>query len=302
MRKTLAVSFTALLLVWGAISFHSQVTKVAPETGIEWVDSPRGVVADSVIPRSPAWKAGLRPGDDLREIDGRAVGSALEAENAPWIVGLDGVLEFLVNRDSEEAVIHVRPTWVGGGAPTYYYLTLVGLTFLGVGIVVRLRATRARAAVPFALLCQAMFLLLVMDPTGEGTMLDWSAYWGDLAGCLLAPALFLHINFALVEEDRGGGRRRLGRTLLIFLPPFILFIYNLYLIPFKGVYRFSDPVTAIRFKDRLEELFIATYLIYGIVKAVQSYLMAERLPTRWQMKWMAWGSIVGFLPAALFYK
>ncbi|MFQ5876499.1 MAG: ATP-binding protein [Acidobacteriota bacterium] len=301
MRRTLAVTFTALLLAWGALSFHSQVNKVAPETGVEWVDTPRGPLAGWVIPGAPAWKAGLRPDDRLRAVEGRPVDSAVAAEDAPWRVPRGQTIAYLVERHGEQLEFRVRPAWVGGGAPVYYYLSIVGLTFLGVGLVVWLRATRARAAVPFALLCQAMFLLLVMDPTGEATVLDWSAYWGDLAGCLLAPALFLHINFALEEENRGSARKRLRRSLAIYLPPFLLLLYNLYLIPFKGVYRFSDPLTAIRFKNRLEELYIAVYLIYGIVKAVRAYLSAERLPTRWQMKWMAWGSLVGFLPAALFY-
>jgi hypothetical protein len=257
-------------------------------------------VADAVLPRTPAWKGGLRPGDRLRAVDGRPVGSARDAEDAPYQVPRGGTLAYLVERDGEVTSLNVRPAWIGGGAPVYYYLSIVGLTFLGVGVVVWLRASRARAAVPFALLCQAMFLLLVMRQTGQGGPLDWSAYWGDLAGFLLAPALFLHINQALVDEDRVPGRRRL-RSALLYLPPLLFFAYNLYLVPFKGVYRFDDPVSAIRFKERLEELYIAAYVVAGIVKAVRSYLSAGRLQTRWQLKWMAWGSLVGFLPAALFY-
>src|SRR5439155_27050478 len=93
---------------------------------------------------------------------------------------------------------------------------------------------------------------------------------------------------------------RFGRT-AFYLPAALLLGYNLYLIPFKEVYRFADPLAAIRFKERLEELYIAIFVITGIVKAVLSYMSATRLQTRWQLKWMAWGSLVGFLPAALFY-
>ncbi len=300
MRRTLVVAVTILLLTWGSYSFVSQVTQVAPLTGIEWVDSSHGVVAEAVIPRTPAWRGGLRPGDRLRAIDGEPVSSALAAEDAPWRVPAGGSLAYRVERDGEPAEFGVRPVWVGGGAPVYYYLSIVGLTFLAVGMIVWLRAARARAAVPFALLCQAMFLLLVLSPTGQGTVLDWLAYWGDLAARLLVPALFLHVNWALAEEDRGAGRWRLRRA-LFYLPPFLLLLQSLYLIPFKQVYRFSDPEAAIRFKNRLEQLYIGVFLIIGIIKAVRSYLSAERLHTRWQLKWMAWGSLAGFLPAALLY-
>jgi hypothetical protein len=300
MRRTLAVLVSALLLAWGAYAFRSQVTRVAPDTGVEWVDSSRGVVADDVIPREPAWKGGIRPGDRLTAVDGRPIAQALAADDAPWKVPIGEALSYRVERDGEEMEFPVRPLWVGGGNPVYYYLSIVGLTFLGVGMVVWMRATRARAAVPFALLCQAMFLLLVLPSRGQGGLEDWSAYWGDLTGLLVAPALFLHITRALSDEDRGRGRRRLALA-LIYLPPMLLFLYNLYLIPFKNVYRFSDPVAAIRFKERLEEVYVAAYLLAGIVRAVQSYVAAERLQTRWRLKWMAWGSLVGFLPAALFY-
>jgi two-component system, NtrC family, sensor kinase len=300
MKRTLTIAFSMMLLCWGVYSFQSQVSQVAPETGVEWVDSSRGVIADDVIPKTPAWKGGLRPGDRLRAIDGQTVTSALVAEDAPWRVAAGGRLEYRVEREGEVAAFQVRPIWVGGGSPVYYYLSLVGLTFLGVGMVVWLRAARARAAAPFALLCQAMFLLLVLTPTGHGGILDWSAYWGDLAGCLMAPALFLHVTCVLSGDERAAKRRGLRRA-LIYVAPVLLFLYNLYLIPLKGVYGFADPPAAIRLKERLEELYIAAYVIAGILTAVRSYLSAERLQTRWQLKWMAWGSLVGFLPSALFY-
>jgi hypothetical protein len=299
-RRTLAVGLSAILLAWGAVYFHAQVTQVSPETGVEWIDSSRGVVADAVIPRTPAWRGGLRPGDLLAGVDGRPIRTAVAAEDAAWSAGRGGVLVYEIIRDGEAIGFSVRPIWVGGGEAVYYYLSIVGLTFLAVGVVVWLRATRARAAVPFALLCQAMFLLLVLRRSGQGGILDWTAYWGDLAGFLLAPPLFLHINQGLADEDRGGAGRRLRRASL-YLPAFLLFAWNLYLIPFKGVYGFADPEAAIRFKNRLEEVYMAVFVIAGIVKAVRAYLSAERLQTRWQLKWMAWGSLVGFLPAALFY-
>jgi len=300
MKKTLAIIITGLLLSWGTFSFVSQVAKVAPLTGIEWVDSPRGVVAESVIPRTPGWRGGLRPGDRLSSIDGQPVISALGAEDTPWRVQPGGWLTYRVVRDGEAAEFAVRPSWVGGGSPVYYYLSIVGLTFLSVGLLVWLRASRARAALPFVLLCQAMFLLLVLSPTGQASLLDWSAYWGDLAARLLAPALFLHVAWILADEDRGARRRRFSVGLL-YLPPVVLFLQSLYLIPFKMVYRFSDPEAAIRFKNQLDKFYIGICLILGIITAVRSYLSAERLHTRWQLKWMAWGSLAGFLPAALLY-
>jgi hypothetical protein len=301
MKRTLAIAAFLLLLLWGAFSFHVQVSQTAPDTGVEWVDTSRGVVADAVIPRTPAWKGGLRPGDRLRAIDERPVTLALAAQDAAWGGPAGNTLDYRVERDGEEVMFEVRPEWVGGGNPVYYYLSIVALAFLGVGFLVWLRAARARAARPFALLCQAMFLVLVLVPTaGRVGLLDWVDAWGFLLARLLAPALFLHICWALGDEDRSAERRRL-RLALLYLPAFLLLAFNLYLLPFKGVYRFPDPAEAIRWKNRAEQLYMATFIVAGIVRAVRSYMAAARLLTRWQLKWMAWGILVGFLPAALFY-
>ena len=302
MRSTriLALAITLLLLLWGVKSFASKGASTEPEIGVDWVDAQPGVLADSVIPREPGWKGGLRPGDRLLTIARQPAESAAQAERALQALPPGGALELEVDRDGETLSCLVRPIWIGGADPVDYYLAIVSLTFLAVGLLVWLRATRARAAVPFALHCQAMYLYLVHSPTGRGGMLDLAAYWGDLVGLLAAPALFVHINVALSDDDRNAAGRRLRRALL-YIPPVLLLLYNIFLIPLGGAYRFEDPVAAIRFRERVEQLYVATYLIAGIALAVRSYLSAERLQTRWQLKWMAWGSVFGFLPAALFY-
>jgi two-component system, NtrC family, sensor kinase len=306
LRRAVAVVITLLLLAWGAHSFTTRLVRLEPEIGVEWVDTPRGVIADWVVPREPGWRGGLRPGDRLLDIDDDPVAGAGEAETAVRQVPRDGSLILRVARGGDlpgggEVIdLPVKPLWVGGGDPVDYYLAIVGLTFLLVGLVVWLRATRARAAIPFALHCQAMFLYLVHKPTGRGGMLDLATYWGDLIGLLLAPALFVHINLALTDDDRGAAGRRLRRALL-YLAPALLFFANLWLIAFGGAYRFDDPVAAIRLKERCEQLYVASYLIAGIVMAVRSYVAAEKLQTRWQLKWIAWGSLCGFLPPALLY-
>jgi PAS domain S-box-containing protein len=300
LRRAVAVVITLLLLAWGAHSFTTRLVRLEPEIGVEWVDTPHGVVADWVVPREPGWRGGLRPGDRLLDIDDDPVEGAGEAEAAVRQVARDGSLIFHVARAGDVLDLPVKPLWVGGGDPVDYYLAIVGLTFLLVGLVVWLRATRARAAVPFALHCQAMFLYLVHKPTGRGGMLDLATYWGDLIGLLMAPALFVHINLALTDDDRGAAGRRLRRALL-YLAPGLLFLANLWLIPLGGAYRFDDPVAAIRLKERCEQLYVASYLIAGIVMAVRSYIAAEKLQTRWQLKWIAWGSVCGFAPPALLY-
>ena len=90
MRRALAVAVSVLLLAWGAYCFQAQVSQVAPVTGVEWVDSSRGVVADDVIPRLPAWRGGLRPGDHLRAHGGGHDLAAGPSQQPDPEVGLQG--------------------------------------------------------------------------------------------------------------------------------------------------------------------------------------------------------------------
>ncbi|HKQ97713.1 MAG TPA: hypothetical protein VJV75_07555, partial [Candidatus Polarisedimenticolia bacterium] len=59
LRRTFAVGVTLLFLAWGAHSFITKVSRLEPEIGVEWDDTPGGVVAQFVIPREPAWRGGL---------------------------------------------------------------------------------------------------------------------------------------------------------------------------------------------------------------------------------------------------
>jgi len=183
--------------------------------------------------RHPA-DAGLEgrppPGDRLRAINDRTIASAADAEDAAYTVARNTPIYYLVERDGEEMALTVRPNWVGGGAPVYYYLSLVGLTFLGVGVVVWAQGHAGPRAIPFASSARRCFLVLALKSEGQGGWLDWSGYWGDLAGWLLAPALFLHITWALADEDRGSSLRTFRRA-AFYVPAVLLFAYNFYLIP-----------------------------------------------------------------------
>jgi len=59
--------------------FPPEVTPVPgerPYLGIRYVQRPRGAEVQEVIPGSPAEEAGLRAGDLIRKVDGRAVNSS----------------------------------------------------------------------------------------------------------------------------------------------------------------------------------------------------------------------------------
>lgn len=138
-RRTIAVAVTFLLLAWGVYSFVYRVGRLEPEIGVEWDQTPSGVTVQYVTPREPGWRGGLRPGDRLLEIDGNPVQRSREVRAALRSLAPGSTLAMRVDRDGESLECPVRPMWVGGGDPVDYYLAIVALTFLMVGLAVWLR-------------------------------------------------------------------------------------------------------------------------------------------------------------------
>src|SRR5215475_11495207 len=79
---------TMAAIVFAILNFDQRARFDSPDDGVSWFDTTRGVEARVVTPGSPADKAGIRPGDQLTEINGAAIASSVQATKKLWRAGL----------------------------------------------------------------------------------------------------------------------------------------------------------------------------------------------------------------------
>lgn len=180
-------------LALGMLSLANQAQRShfgVPEDGVAWVDSDGGVEAARVDPQGPAARVGVRPGDILLSVGGRAIGGALEVTEALAAVGAWNRTEYVFSRGDVEFSGGVIAAKSSGQPAVRYFLTALGWIYGLIGFAVFWRKD-GRQAARFYAFCLASFALYSLSFSGALDGLDRLAYWLDVWALLLAPAIFL---------------------------------------------------------------------------------------------------------------
>ena len=298
-RRWLVLAGLCLLLPLGALSFLNRATSLHGVDGIRWVEEGTSLRAVRVEPGGPGETAGIEPGDRLVSIDSFPVGRIQELRDLLW--GRGGVSStYHIERGEVLERRKVVPDLDGEENRLFYYLCVVGILGLGAGCLAAWRLVGEPAASPLLALSAALYLIHVFSPGGRGGPLDWTLYWGDLAGRLLAPPLLVHFVLRVADEE-GGRRARTGRRVALYLPAAALLAFGIYLIPLRGALAFPDPAAAVRLKDRLEILVISLYSAGAAVLLLLRLWTATRSRARWRLRWLALSAAAGLLPLAVLY-
>ncbi|MCC7124737.1 MAG: PAS domain S-box protein [Acidobacteria bacterium] len=302
-RTALPVVVTVCLLAMGLGNVVSRATSTEVEDGVLWAERAVGVVAAEVAAPSAADRAGVKPGDvllaiDGQPVDGRADVFALQHRATP---GERHVYTLLRLGSREVAQVELAPLPDGAGA-LYYLLAAVGIFTLLVGAAVRARRPGDQATLHFFWLCVAFFGALTFSFSGRLDRVDWFFYWADVVSLLLLPPLFLH--FALVFPERPhheGYAALLARWLpAIYLPAAVLASTRVLAIARAAI----DPeyfVRLVSLLDRLELLYLASFLTAGLVVLVRALRRSRSVTARRQLRWIVWGTALGAMPFALGY-
>ncbi len=300
---TVPVVVATVLLLLGLVNIVQRATQDDVEDGVLWVQRSMGVVAAEVDPRSPAGRAGVRPGDVLLAIDGQSIEAredvhALQQAARP---GARHVYTLLVLGDRRLAQVTLQPIPRGVGG-LYYVLAAVGIFSLLVGATVRTRRPTDQATLHFFWLSVAFYGVFTFSFTGRLDRVDWVFYWADQIATLLLPPLFVH--FALVFPERPRA-------------PFLAALANhrrawLYAVPgLLGLLRAGallrasvDPaglIGTIAILDRLEPLYVGVYLLGGLAIFGLALANARSTTALRQLRWIVWGAAIGSGPFLLVY-
>lgn len=297
----LFVVLTVASLIAAAINFRQQFVYILPTDGIMWVDrtAPDGhnyVAALDVRKGSSGESAGIHRWEVLDRI-----GNVKVSKSADIPALLFGKANFRVDYHVYEQGVEVKKTVrieEHGPDRTLYYLTGVGLTYLGIGLFVYFRRESAPKARHFFLLCLCSFIYSCFHYTGKLNTFDKVIYWGNIVAGFMAPALFLQFCLTFPETPRR--LRGWFRQFLVYIPAITLIL--VYVLTAMEVLRFQKSLVEVRwYLDRIWLPFLSfNYLLGAAVLAFKQRRVEDSI-LRQQMKWLRNGAVLGILPFTLLY-
>lgn len=300
---TLLLVLTAAAVVAGILSLKQFRAYGLHDDGVTWVDRQardgrERVVAGHILSGGPGDKAGIRLGDELRQIDGFPIRRSLDVPRALWGVALLAPAKYTLRRNGvefqkDDIFIQAAPR-----DSAVYYEFLVGFAYLAIGLFVYYRRTSAAKSLHFFLLCLISFIASCFHYSGKLNTFDEAMYWGNLVAGLIAPAIFLH--FCLTFHVYPQWLRRRGAWVVLYIPSGILIA--LVALSAEGILRFSIPLLEVRwFLDRL--LLGYSMLLYFVGTAALGFdlAQAEDPVMRRQLKYLRNGALAGLTPFALLY-
>lgn len=326
-RTVLLLFIAALALAAGVFNLRDRVNAVqkpVPTDGVVWVDRAGVVVAESVDPQGPAYRAGIRPGDELIGIDttpGNGVEDPEEITQAYYVqVVLDQVknqvsgatpLSYWVARhdwrgERREQIadldyLDVRPTNLGHSI----YLALIGLIYLSIGVYVLLLQGRAPYVTHFFTICLLAFITHFYSPTEElRTYFDKSIDLADTTTLILLGPAFVH--FAAIYPLRNHlFRRRRWMAVLLYVPAALLLAAEVWLhfewlrkaLALPGV----SLVGVKTMLERGEALLFAVSMLASCALMMRTLRRTQSSIVRQQLKWVVFGLGIAALSFSAFY-
>lgn len=303
LRVALPVAVAAVLVCLAIINIALVKTwRGELEDGVLWRQRAATVVAAEVAPDTAAARAGMRPRDILRTIDGRPVTRVTDVWTAIGASRDGRGLAYVVERDGRDLPLTldllVTPGVVQG---LYYSLALVGILAIGVGTSVRLRRPHDPATLHFFWLTVAFFGVLSFTPSGRYDHLDYFFEWADLVARVVLPPLFLHFSLAFPERPNPWVRTPAGRRVwpLLYVPAAALCLGRALAVtnhlPVEDVSRLLELI------EEAAYIYLAICLLGGLMLMVRALTRLRSMTARRQLRWIVWGSTVGAVPFITLY-
>jgi PAS domain S-box-containing protein len=294
-------AIVVVLVVLGVANIAMRARYHEVEDGVLWGTGPQGVVALEVAADSPGATSGIEPGDILLAVNGAPVetpGDVIEYQHS----GTAGTrLSYALLRLGSRQALEVSLAPVSRPSSMYFVLAAVGLFTMIVGASVRLRRPRDQATLHFFWLCVSFFGTFTFSFNGPFDRLDWAFYWGDAIAMALLPPLLLH--FTLVFPERPQSRRTHQQPLLLaamYAPALLLSVGRIVAVA-RGGSLGPMLTTVLDILDRIEPVYLFVCAAASVAVLVRGFGQITSVTGRRQLRWIAWGSVLGVGPYALFY-
>jgi len=308
---------TVLFVAGGALNLLQRATAdLAPTDGVLWVQRADGVYAEKVLPGLAAARQGISRGDKLIGIslaDGvpDEVVSPADVQMYLDAAGVGGNLSYHFQKTSYSSsnnyyVADLRnidslPRW----SPSIFFLTIVGLIWLGVGgFVLFKQGSHSPFVLHFATICVAAFVFHVYRPINIGQDFDLAVTLLDDIAFVFFPALFLH--FCLRYPVRSEVFHSAPwKTYVLYLPASLLTAAMLVLslgqlIPVDAVASSIQRLNAANRIFPTLNLALVVHFVIGITSGaivlIWRFMTSRHTIARQRLKWAMWGTIASVLP------
>lgn len=306
MKKNLVLVLVPLLavLVLGTMNVYRKATWKDVTDGITWKAAESGLRAIRVDPTSEAFlRAGIRKGDILTAINKVSVRTKIDVLKNLWqAAATDQSITYQINKEG----MQIYPTFYPrkkGTDPVYYYLVLVGLTTLVIGLVVFFNS-KGQMSLPyvfFYLLALAFAAFSVFSPTGEMTPLDMVFYGLDKVGFLAFPPLLLHF-FMVFPLRKRFLKNRSDVLPFLYAPAALLVLARVrFHLPLHPQW---SEAAILRYQDGLERWELLHFVVFALVTLgilVHSTRRAPNILVKKQLRIIVYGLGFGVLPSTVFY-
>jgi two-component system NtrC family sensor kinase len=285
------LTVAAVTLAW--INFQKESEFQVPYDGVWWVEHNGSLVADRVEANGPGAKAGIKEDDQLAQIDQRPVKDSATLNRQQYRIGAWSKTTYSLVRQS--VPVDMTVILVPADKSLNYWLRLIALIYLGIGLYVLLRRWTAPGSTHFYIFCLVSFIFYSFKYTGKLNEFDWTIYWGNVVAWLLQPALFLHFVLTFPEK-RWFVRQHRWAIPLVYLPGLLLLARHILAL------RFVRASESLRWNlDRLQMGYLAVYFVVAAGVLWYSYRRASTPILRQQLKWVTRGTILAITPFTLFY-
>jgi len=227
MNREFEARFTAILLflltvaavLLAGFNYKIEHQSAIPYDGAWWMEENGHLVADRLEANGPAERAGIRSGDKVVSVNGRAVDTLAEVTRQLYYSGVWSKATYSLIRGS--VPLDVEVVLVPAERSMNDWLRLIALIYLSIGLYVLLRRWTAVGSTHFYIFCLVSFVFYSLHYTGKFNAFDWTVFWTNEVAWLLQPALFLHFVLTFPERREFVNKHRWAIPLL-YLPGTVL--------------------------------------------------------------------------------